>query len=194
NIFLCDRGGIPDSVKVLDFGLVREYNADTQDRSAGKEEFVGTPCFMPLEAFENSAASDPRSDIYSLGAVAYYLLTGHFVFEFESIAEIHRKHLNEAITPPSRRSANRISPELETLILRCLNSDPQLRPQSALELRALLLATPHAGDSTPESRADWWSRFGQSESVQNAEPTSLAAIDPARSTPTVKIDLNSRMR
>ena len=75
NIFLCDRGGVLDWVKVLDFGLVREFRQPLD--AAGKEpEFAGTPSFMPPEAIKNSAANDPRSDLYAVGAIGYFLLTG----------------------------------------------------------------------------------------------------------------------
>src|ERR1019366_407192 len=89
NVFLCDRGGIPDSVKVLDFGLVREYSGQNHDKPhpAGEEEFVGTPWFMPPEAFKGSGPTDPRSDLYSVGALGYYLLTGQYIFEAETASE-----------------------------------------------------------------------------------------------------------
>ena len=80
NVFLCSRGGVPDCVKVLDFGLVREYRDGNppQKKSARENMIEGTPWFMPPEAINGS--SDPRSDLYSVGALGYYLLTGQYIF------------------------------------------------------------------------------------------------------------------
>ena len=186
NIFLCDRGGLLDWVKVLDFGLVREFR-NRSNAPDEESEFAGTPSFMPPEAINNSAATDPRSDLYAVGAIGYFLLAGKCVFDEEDITELHKKQLAATPAPPSWRTKNKISVELEKTILRCLERDPERRPQSALELRALLLASPRAADFTPEARAAWWAQFhGQKQAaveVNTATPSPL---------PTVKIDLAGR--
>jgi hypothetical protein len=187
NIFLCDRGGVLDWVKVLDFGLVREY----RNRSGGageEQEFAGTPSFMPPEALKNSAASDPRSDLYAVGAIGYFLLTGKSVFDDEDILELQKKQLAAAPAPPSWRTKNKISGELEKTILRCLERDPEKRPQSALELRDLFLASPRAADYTPEARAEWWAEFHRQEQI--AVEVKTATPSPP---PTVKVDFAGRM-
>jgi serine/threonine protein kinase len=191
NVFLCDRGGIPDSVKVLDFGLVREYGGANRDQThpAGEEGLEGTPWFMPPEAIKNSARSDPRSDIYSVGALAYYLLTGKYVFEAESAAKIYEQQLATSPVPPSRRTTNPISAELEQTILRCLDRDPNLRPQSVGELRAQLLTSPHALDWTLKMQTDWWASYHTQEKLVSTKP----AIATASPIPTVKIDFVSRI-
>lgn len=187
NIFLCDRGGVLDWVKVLDFGLVREYR--NRSGAAGEEqEFAGTPSFMPPEALKNSAASDPRSDLYAVGAIGYFLLTGKSVFDDEDILELQKKQLAAAPAPPSWRTKNKISLELEKTILRCLERDPEKRPQSALELRDLFLASPHAADYTPEARAEWWAEFHRQEQI--AVEVKTATPSPL---PTVKVDFAGRM-
>lgn len=171
NVFVCDRGGRADWVKVLDFGLVRVYRDGKGGRSAGLAGAIaaGTPLFMPPEAFADSTAADPRSDIYSLGALAYYLLTAQYVFEATSDAELFHKHLTEPPIPPSRRTLNPISAELEETILRCLEKEPNLRPQSADELRQLLSTSPHANGWTLEERQNWWVRYRAIESGQVPE-------------------------
>jgi serine/threonine protein kinase len=190
NVFLCDRGGIPDCVKVLDFGLVREYNRQNQDKLnlTGDGGFVGTPSFMSPEAIKNSSRNDPRSDIYSVGALGYYLLTGKYVFEADSVLAIYEKQLTTSPVPPSQRAANPVSAELEKIILNCLDKEPEHRPQSAGELHALLLACPLASSWQPEARSAWWRQFH--EQVQLAVKADNANASPI---PTVKIDFASRM-
>jgi serine/threonine protein kinase len=190
NVFLCDRGGIPDCVKVLDFGLVREYNRQNQDKLTltGEGGFVGTPSFMSPEAIKNSSRNDPRSDIYSVGALGYYLLTGKYVFEADSVLAIYEKQLTTLPVQPSQRTTNLISAEMEKIILNCLDKEPELRPQSAGELHALLLACPLASRWPPEARSAWWRQF--QEQVQLAVKADSANASPI---PTVKIDFASRM-
>jgi serine/threonine protein kinase len=192
NVFLCNRGGVPDSVKVLDFGLVREYRGANREqmRLTGARGMVGTPTFMPPEAIKSAARSDPRSDIYSVGALGYFLLTAANVFDAENVFDLYEKHLKESPIPPSRRGSNPVSAELEEAIMRCLEKEPNLRPQSVIELRALLLTSPRASDWGVEARAAWWAKYQNEESSgpgkTDASGVSLDA--------TVKIDFASRMQ
>ena len=160
NVFLCDRGGIPDSVKVLDFGLVKHVSDQPDELSAtkmpGADGIVGTPNFIAPEAIQDSNRSDARSDLYSLGALGYFLLTGREVFEGDSIAELCRKHLTETPVSPGARVGKTFDPQLEALLMRCLAKDPAARPQSARELAQLLSTGPLAAQWTPEHRAGWW--------------------------------------
>jgi serine/threonine protein kinase len=190
NIFLCHRGGVPDCVKVLDFGLVREYHADDAAQIISASDYLieGTPWFTPPEAIRGAGKIDPRSDLYSLGALGYFLLTGQYIFDAESVAEIHEKQLSAAPIPPTQRTPNPISAEMEQLLLRCLEKDPALRPQSAGELRAGLLATPAAAEWTPEMRIAWWDAYVQQLISSPAEPSAVATPMP-----TVSVDLDSRM-
>jgi len=142
---------------------------------------------MSPEAIKNSAANDPRSDLYAVGAIGYFLLTGKCVFEDEDILELHKKQLAAAPAPPSWRTKNKISAKIERVILRCLERDPEKRPQSALELRDLLLASPHAEDFTPEARAAWWAEFRRQE--QSSVKVTTATPSPF---PTVKVDFAGR--
>lgn len=190
NIFLCHRGGVADCVKVLDFGLVRECRAGATgpENSAGDNVVEGTPWFTPPEAICGSVSIDQRSDLYSVGALGYYLLTGQYIFDAESIAEIHEKQLNSTPVPPRQRIAKPISTDMEQILLRCLEKAAASRPQSAGELKSLLLACSAVADWTPAARTAWWDAYASQPS---------ASFDGATtdSTPmaTVRIDLESRM-
>jgi eukaryotic-like serine/threonine-protein kinase len=190
NVFLCRRGGVADCVKVLDFGLVREYRADNpQTQNSARENVVeGTPWFTPPEAIKGSVTVDPRSDIYSLGALGYYLLTGQYIFDAETISEIYEKQLAAKPVPPGQRTTNPVSPEMEQIILRCLEKEPDARPQSVSELRTLLLDCPAAADWTPEDRVAWWEAYERQPAVRIDENNT------SRSAPmnTVSIELAER--
>jgi tRNA A-37 threonylcarbamoyl transferase component Bud32 len=188
NIFVTDRGGVPDMVKVLDFGLVRPVvSADAAVLDAADTEImVGTPSYMSPEAVESGANADARSDLYSVGAVGYYLLTGQGVFDGETIAEICRKRREETPVPPTVRIGRPICPHLEAVILRCLERDPKDRPQSAHELIALLAASPRIADWNVEQRAAWWvahrgainrARAAEAEPIATAEAVNIEIED-----------------
>ena len=190
NVFLCDRGGVPDCVKVLDFGLVREYRSEEgKGLPAGLERStLGTPLFMPPEAITDGHRSDPRSDIYSLGALAYHLLTAVHVFDGSTVEELWDQHRNQSPRPPSERTTNPISSQMERALMRCLEKDPARRPQSVVELRSLLAASPHATEWTPEARSEWWKAHRPtSSSIRGSSPTPVRTVDA-----TVKIDFSDR--
>jgi serine/threonine-protein kinase len=146
---------------------------------------------MSPEAIEDSARSDPRSDIYSLGALGYYLLTGVNVFEAQSLQELYEKHLREPPRPPTQRTTNVISAEMERTLLQCLEKKPDLRPQSVGELRALLLTSPHASDWNHEARAGWWKGF-EGSNKRVTPGTVLRAASPLEAT--VRIDVGDRIK
>ena len=191
NIFLCQRGGLPDWVKVLDFGLVRDYRAGETPPAATEtgEVVEGTPWFTPPEAIQNPAQADPRSDLYAVGVLGYYLLTGQYIFDAETIAEIHKKQLSAAPVPPSQRTRNPISAEMEQIILRCLEKEAVRRPQSAAELRAWLQTCPTVADWTVDARLAWWETYAR-ESVVSLEALGAEATPM----PTVSVDLGTRMK
>lgn len=191
NVFLCHRSGMPDCVKVLDFGLVREFRVGNpkQDNLAGDDVIEGTPWFMPPEAISGSAPIDPRSDIYSLGALGYYLLTGQYVFDAATVEEIHRQQLTAVPVPPGYRTKNSVSPGMEKILLRCLEKDPAARPPSVLDLRALVQQLPTATAWSPALRNIWWDAYQrQPATVPNSSGTDSTSMA------TVKIDLASRMQ
>jgi serine/threonine protein kinase len=192
NIFLCHRGGVPDCVKVLDFGLVRIYGAAEAEplNDAADNVVEGTPWFTPPEAIKGSAQINQCSDLYAVGALGYYLLTGQYIFDAETVAEIHDKQLNAAPIPPSQRTTQPISHEMEQLILCCLEKDADLRPQSAAKLRGSLMACAAAADWTPDARTAWWETYERQPVTSFNETAAGISSTPM---PTVRIDLADRM-
>jgi len=190
NVFLCDRGGVPDSVKVLDFGLVRHVGPQASSANlpefAGADGIVGTPNFIAPEAIQNPDNADARSDVYSVGVLAYFLLTGQYIFEGESIAEVCRQHLNDDPQPPSARVGKSFEPQLETLIMRCLEKNAAARPQSARELSESLAQCRAASQWTFEQRTHWWTAHQRSPAQPPANPISSSQQK------TVKIDFDER--
>jgi serine/threonine-protein kinase len=153
NILLGPRGGEPDVVKVLDFGLVRAIRTDVDVTDA--KVTVGTPLFMSPESMRAPDTVDGRSDLYSLGAVAYYLLTGSHVFEGKTALDICAKHMQDAPKPLSALVPG-IDVELEKIVLKCLAKEPADRPATARELCDALALCPSRGEWTPDKARAWW--------------------------------------
>ncbi len=160
NIFMCRYGSDLDFVKVLDFGLVREWEEPDAEEAklTAVGHIVGTPQFMPPEMAMADADVDGRADIYALGCVGYWLVTGRLPFEGKSIVELLIMHSREQPVPPSQRGDRKIPAQLEQVILRCLAKDPGERPQSALELSEELHAIGIEKDWTAERAGKWWKK------------------------------------
>jgi eukaryotic-like serine/threonine-protein kinase len=158
NTMISRRGCEPDVVKVLDFGLVKAID-DTKQKS--DQSLAGTPLYMSPEAIQSPMSVDACSDLYAVGAVGYYLLTGSPVFEADSIAQLCRKHVDEDPVPPSERTKEPISSQLEHVILSCLEKKRSLRPQTARDLSQLLSKCPGAHDWTVDSGDAWWGRHAR---------------------------------
>jgi serine/threonine protein kinase len=153
NIMLNRRGAEPDVVKVLDFGLVKALDDDKQSRES---ELSGTPLYMSPEAIQTPELVDARSDLYAVGAVGYFMLTGETAFTAQSLGELCQQHLTAIPESPSERLGRGISPELEHAILACLEKNRSKRPQTARDLAALLdRVTPNW---SLEDAEGWWSR------------------------------------
>ena len=157
NIHLGQVGREHDFVKVLDFGLVKSVTGTSGDESLASAVGVtpGTPAYMAPE-MASGAAVDGRADLYSLGCVAYYLLTGRMVFEAETAIQTILQHLQQPPVPPSQRTYASIPPALEALVLACLAKRPEDRPASAAELRRALDAI-GVEPWTGEEAERWWS-------------------------------------
>ena len=189
NIMLSDAGGEGDRVKVLDFGLVKQVvddSAITQDaKLTGEFAITGTPHFLAPEAIRGGRHADFRSDHYAVGAVAYWLLTGHTLFPYDETLAVIAAQCTE--TPPTCRAHDVEVPEgLEAIMLRCLRKDPDERFQSTEELYEALDAFER---TQPErwtwARAEaWWQTkltvppddFSHLDPSGALEPTQLAAL------------------
>ncbi len=156
NIILCERGGVPDVAKVVDFGLVKDV--DTADGLSREGALVETPLYMALESIRSGAA-EPRSDIYAVGAVAYYLLTGVHVFTGRTVIEICGHHLHTQPVSPSERIGHALPPDLDAWVVRCLEKSPDNRPASAAEAARELTAA-HETSWDSERAHEWWQRYG----------------------------------
>jgi serine/threonine-protein kinase len=154
NIILSEIGGIPDFAKVVDFGLVKDLKGEDL-RLTREDVFAGTPQYLAPETIESGMSSDPRSDLYSLGAVAYFLLTGHPVFEGRFV-DLIQGHLNRAPEPPSARLGRPLPAKLEKVVLDCLEKDPDRRPESASALMLRLAACDDVTPWRPEEAQRWW--------------------------------------
>jgi serine/threonine protein kinase len=156
NLFLCCRGGLADVVKVLDFGLVKAVDPNTDLARTKAESLVGTPLFLSPEALNDPNAVEARSDLYSLGAVGYFLLTGQSVFEAKDLADILLGHSYRMPVPPSQLLGRSVDAGLEQLILQCLEKLPGLRPSSAHALEQALLRCPAAAQWSQTHADQWW--------------------------------------
>ena len=157
NIFMCRLGPDDDYIKVLDFGLVKHVEVTPPGTMLTMEgTTAGTPAYMAPEIALGRADVDGRADIYSLGCVAYYLLTGQPVFSADTAVATALAHVKDEPIPPSVRSELGIPPALDALILECLAKDPAHRPQSAGILGARLAATVEQDAWTAEAAHAWW--------------------------------------
>jgi eukaryotic-like serine/threonine-protein kinase len=157
NIFLCRYGEEYDFVKVLDFGIVKGSSESPQADvlQTGDNTVQGTPAFMAPEQAVG-AAVDARADIYATGCVAYWLLTGKFVFSAETPMGLLMQHVQAKPAPPSARTDRPIPATLDRLVLACLAKDPAERPQSARELSARLAEVEGASEWTQDRARSWW--------------------------------------
>jgi serine/threonine-protein kinase len=153
NIMLCEQGGIPDTVKVLDFGLVKDLEQPEDSGLTQGNAITGTPQYMPPEALTDPSSVDARSDIYSLGVVAFFVLTGDTLFS-GNVVEVCGHHLH---TPPRRVSELVDVPaDLDDLVDACLAKDPAERPASAELIVERLEATGLAAQWKRSDARSWW--------------------------------------
>jgi serine/threonine-protein kinase len=155
NIFAARPGGLGDVAKLLDFGLVLPAESLGEETLTGERQILGTPHYMSPEQAEGGHKLDGRSDIYSLGAVAYYLLTGRPPFDANGRAAVLIAHARDPVEPPSRLRPG-IPEDLERVVLRCLAKSPDERFRDAEALEQALGACACAGDWDQGRAAQWW--------------------------------------
>jgi eukaryotic-like serine/threonine-protein kinase len=173
NLYTCRYGREVDFIKVLDFGLVtkgRTPDAGSDRLTVADMSPGGTPAFMSPEQALGDGAVDGRSDIYALGCVAYWLLTGSLVFKGATPMETIVMQVNREPEPPSRRASQFIPPDLDEIVLACLAKQPADRPQSADELGARLAAVGVAAEWTPRRAEEWWNTNRPMVPAEVAEP------------------------
>ncbi|HEX4943485.1 MAG TPA: serine/threonine-protein kinase, partial [Usitatibacteraceae bacterium] len=181
NLMLCHHGGEFDVVKVLDFGLVKELeNVHTRDITQFAR-VLGTPLYMAPERLRNPTDADARADIYALGAVAFFLLTGRRVFETQSDHDLVYQVLN--VAPPSiaDRGAQDVPAILEALVARCLAKDREERPRSIAEVAAVLAEVARERPWREEEARDWWANYAAArEKATGAGDVAPGVVRPGR--------------
>ncbi|MFV0442455.1 MAG: serine/threonine-protein kinase [Planctomycetaceae bacterium] len=185
NIFAAKRGGIYDVAKLLDFGLVKSATSPESVELTQEGMVAGSPLFMsPEQAIGDDV--DERSDIYSLGLVAYFLLTGQPPFNDDKAIKVLMAHAHETPSPPSSLRED-IPPDLEEVVLRCLEKDRELRYQDANTLAEALQSCDASDNWSREQARGWWQQFGcpvkkqlDAEVLAGAMPLKEAAIPTAR--------------
>ena len=157
NVFLCRLGRDVDFVKVLDFGLVKKLKQMESAHLTQVGTFAGTPAFGSPEAAAGKVNElRPASDIYSVGCVAYWLLTGETVFKATGAMEMLASHIRDEPVPPSERCDLDLPSEMDVAILRCLEKDPEARIGTADELDSLLEDLQRVYPWSEEEARAWW--------------------------------------
>ena len=157
NIYVCRMGLEYDFAKVLDFGLVKVKHSRPGDTlSTIDQTTTGTPAYMAPETILGDAEVDRRADVYALGCVAYYLLTGQLVFDADTSMKMLMQHINTPPIPPSQRTELPIPRELDELVLACLEKDPNRRPQNAGELFRMAYNCRACEGWSAETAEGWW--------------------------------------
>ena len=158
NIYVCRLGLEYDFVKVLDFGLVKfkSRRKDPDTLMTLDHTTTGTPAYMAPETIIGDADVDRRADVYALGCVAYFLLTGRLVFEGDTAMKVLMQHLHAEPVPPSSRTEMPIPRELDDLVMACLRKDPAERPQDAGQLFEMACAARNCGSWDATEARTWW--------------------------------------
>lgn len=191
NIFLCRRGELADFVKVLDFGLVRDVKSNEQTTQSNVNLVVGTPLYMSPEAILEPDRVDAATDVYGLGCVAYFLLTGAPPFRGKTVLEVCAHHLHSVAPPPSERAA--VPADLERVIVACLEKSKEARPASARALARALEGCEAAGSWGSAEAEAWWASAPLSARAAPADsPFTLGSGEQTRRTVAIA-DLEKRL-
>ncbi len=158
NIILNRRGGQYDVVKVLDFGLAKAMNSRQELELTAADSIVGTPLYLAPEGVERPEELDARSDLYAVGAIGYFLLTGKPLFELKNLRDVLMHQVKTMPLTPSDRLGKPICSDLEKLIMQCLAKDPGQRPPNASSLEEALANCESAGTWTRKEAEAWWNQ------------------------------------
>jgi serine/threonine-protein kinase len=178
NIMLCERGGMPDIAKVLDFGLVKEIRGDA---AASTQIVLGTPGYVAPET--TTGVVGPAGDLYCLGCVTYFLLTGKRVFDAKSNIDLFLQHVTARPVAPSQHAPG-LPPELDAVVLRCLEKEPDARFANATALADALRAVPLAEPWSDAQARAWWAARRKAE----ADAVATSALE----TRTITVNLDVR--
>jgi serine/threonine-protein kinase len=175
NVYVCQYGLVSDFIKVLDFGLVKTQpgGASGAEFQTLEEAVKGTPAFMSPEQIMGNAPVGPASDVYALGCVAYWLLTGRLPFDDKSVLAVMAQHVTLPPPPPSDASPSPVPAALEAIVKDCMAKDPKARPESmqVLHERLRLVAVEHPWNQ--EQAVEWWRAHAPEVLVRrNSEPVS----------------------
>jgi serine/threonine-protein kinase len=169
NVFASQRGGVFDVAKLLDFGLVKEGSQSSPDAATNRGSFSGTLLYMSPEQASAYEDVDGRADIYSLGAVAFYLLTGQPPFTSKNVLELLAAHRNSEVAPPSRRNPA-VPADVDQIILKCMAKNVSERFQDADGLRNALEQCSCANKWGPQEAATWWRSIEGTTKAERNEP------------------------
>jgi serine/threonine-protein kinase len=169
NIFVCRMGIEYDFAKVLDFGLVKILD-ETETQITAEGTTTGTPAYMAPEIALGNTRIDGRTDLYSLGCVAYWLLTGSLVFEENGATATILAHVQKAPVPPSTRSELKVPVSLDHAVLKCLAKDPAQRPADAGALLRILDECDEGNSWTRQDADAWWQTHMPEDVVAEGDP------------------------
>jgi eukaryotic-like serine/threonine-protein kinase len=156
NIYACRGRALFDHVKVLDFGLLKDLTLEPTAELTLVNAIMGTPLYVAPESLSHAVPLDPRTDLYSVGAVAYRLLSGCTVFDGATAVELCAHHLHTPPRPLRERTDRPIAEDLEAIVMRCLEKEPSKRFASAAELDGALAQCVQASEWTPALAQTWW--------------------------------------
>ncbi len=185
NVMLCVQGGLYDFVKVLDFGLVRQIDQSRDAALTDVTSLSGTPLYMPPEMIQSPDTVDQRADIYQLGAIAYFLLTGRNVFSGDSPYDVLAKHAAATPTSPSEALGRPVSPDLERLILNCLAKDPGDRFEDGGALLEAFERCQVDGVWAQSDARKWW----EGRELESFEDLGMSGTHPSG----YSIDMDARI-
>jgi len=190
NIMLCDLGGDHDVVKVLDFGIVKDLGTggDSQLTQAGA--FSGTPLYIAPETIRSAGDVDTRVDVYALGAVGYFMLTGRTIFPDDIPAvDILTRQLTEMPPPPSEVCEAAMPADLDELIMCCLAKEPDERPAGAAALLDELRTLDDANSWGAREAKRWWALHAD---LAGFSTKGSATADQSEAGRTIAINIQDR--